>query len=236
MRQGTTAGPVGSRATRIVPAFEVAGRPLVGLAERRPVGAVAARQERLGVEDHDPRPGARMERREDRRRERVEVVHGEVRLAARGTRPDAPGRRPGAVAVDAEHRLAQPAARLAQAHHLADPQEQPGDLLVAEDEVAARLDALVASVDVLAGRAALARIRVPAGRLAHRHRDAEHVPSRARCRHAAIARPPVRLTPPAVPKAVEQDAAARMFGARGTDHGAIRRAGHGPIVLAACAS
>lgn len=52
-----------------------------------------------------------------------------------------------------EDRLAQLPARRAQAHALADAQEESGDLSVAEHEVPPGLDAFVAPVHVLAGRA-----------------------------------------------------------------------------------
>jgi hypothetical protein len=92
-----------------------------------------------------------VERRDDHRGKGVEVVDGEVRLAARLAGADRSEWRHRVVAVaEAEDRLAQLAARRAQAHALAQAQEQAGDLSVAEHEGAASLDALVASVHVLA--------------------------------------------------------------------------------------
>lgn len=82
-----------------------------------------------------------MEGLDDRRRERVEVVRRQVGLAARlaGTGP--------------EDRAAELRARIAQAHALAQAQEEAGDLGVAEHEVAPGLDSLVTLVHVLAARA-----------------------------------------------------------------------------------
>lgn len=100
-----------------------------------------------------------MELPNDRRRVRIEVVHREVRLAARLAGPDPLERRlRGVTVVDPEDRRAELAAGLAQAHAFADAQEQAGDFLVAKDEAGPGLGALVTSVDVLAVRTSAARV------------------------------------------------------------------------------
>ncbi len=105
----------------------------VGVPARRPVPA----GEQGGGKDGDPRPAYRVKRGDDCRREGVEVAHREIRLTARLAGADPlEGRRRVVAPAHPEGRPAQLLARLAQAHALADAQEQTGDLLVPEHEAA----------------------------------------------------------------------------------------------------
>ena len=133
------------------------GRINAGTDLRRVGRPVAAGHEGRRVHDEHPGPGLRMKGVEDGRPVGVEVVHREVRLTARLTGADPlESRLCGVTIVDPEDILAKAGARVAQAHSFADSKEEPRDLLMAEDEVAAGPDALVSLVDVLAVRARLA--------------------------------------------------------------------------------
>ena len=128
-----------------------------------------------------------------------------------------------------EDRPAQLPARRAQAHALADAQEQARDLGVPEHEAAAGPDALVAGVHVLAGRAGGARIGVVLGRLADGHREAERVTPDALGRHAAVSRTAVGIAPLAAAEAVQPDPVTRVLRTPRTDD---RRIGLGPCHVA----
>jgi hypothetical protein len=80
--------------------------------------SIAAREELPAVEDDHPWPGGRVEGRDDERGEGIEVVDREVRLSARSGGP----------ATVAQHRRPELATRGAQAHALADAEQEPGDL------------------------------------------------------------------------------------------------------------
>ena len=115
-----------------------------------------------------------IDRGEDAERVGVEVVDGEVGLAARVAAADALELPLVGLAVAGlEDVLAQLAARVAQAHALADVDEQAGDLLVAEHEAATAPDALVALEQVVAVRAGPARVGVRARSAAGPHRERE---------------------------------------------------------------
>ena len=200
---------------------------LVTVGGRVSGGPLDTREEGRAVEHDDPWPHGRVQRRDDRGGEGVEVVDREVRLSARllGVGPPRPA------PPTPEDRTAQLLARGAEAHALADPQEESGDLRMAEDEAAAGLDALVTTVLALTGRTGGARVGVSFGGLADRDRKAEGVASCARLRHAAIAGTAVGIAPLTVTVAVEPDPAIGMLGAGRADHRRVGpRACHGPML------
>lgn len=218
--------------------FEVAGLLLVGRVRAgadlcRSGWPIAARHEGGRVEDHDARPGPPVERLDHADRVGVEVVDRERRLLARLARADAPEVRLRWIAlIDAKDRVAQFPARVAEAHALAHSKEQPGDLLMSEDEAAAGLHALVALEDVLAVRAGLPRVGVVRSRLTDRNREGEGVSPGLRGEHTAVARPALGWTPPAPLIAVEPHSASRMVWATRSDDPWVEwRACHAAIVL-----
>ena len=102
---------------------------------------------------------------------------------------------------------------------------------MAEDEAAAGLDALVATVHVLTGRTGDARVGVSFGGLADRDRKAEGVAPCARLRHAAIAGTAVGIAPLTVTVAVEPNPAIGILGASWADRRRVGlRACHGPML------